>query len=340
MSTITLGRTNLTVNRNGFGALPIQRISHRDAVALLQKAYDHGIDFYDTARGYSDSEEKIGAALHGVRDRVVIATKTLAVTVKEFRQDLETSLTQLQTDYIDLYQLHNPAFCPRPGDQSGLYDALLTARQQGKIRFIGITNHRLPVAEEAVASELYDTLQFPFSYLSSEVDMKLAASCRRNRLGFIAMKALSGGLITDSAAAYAFMAQFDHVLPIWGIQKEHELDEFLAHDRTPPALTAAMQAKIAQDRRELSGSFCRGCGYCMPCPMGIEIYSCARMGLLLRRAPYQVYLTDEWREKMAKVKECIHCNQCVSRCPYKLNPPEMIQKGYEDYRSFQPPSEQ
>ena len=214
MQTVTLGRTGITVGKNGFGALPIQRISMEEAKALLPRAFDGGIRFFDTARGYTDSEEKIGAALSDVRSEIFISTKTMAKNAAEFNEHLETSLRNLRTDYIDIIQFHNPAFCPRPGGEDGLYDAALAAQQAGKVRFIGITNHRLPVAQEAVDSGLYATLQFPFSYLASEKDVALAQSAAQAGMGFIAMKALSGGLISNSAAAYAWMAQYPHVLPI------------------------------------------------------------------------------------------------------------------------------
>lgn len=334
MQTVKLGRTGLIVNKNGFGALPIQRIPKADAVRLLQKAFDRGINYFDTARWYTDSEEKLGAALAPVRSRIIISTKTGAQNAEGLWKDLEQSLRDLGTDYIDIYQFHNPAFCPVPGDESGLYDAMLEAKKQGRIRFIGITNHRLSVAREAVASGLYDTLQFPFSYLASDADRTLVGDCRDKDIGFIAMKALSGGLITDSAMAYAYLAQFAHVEPIWGIQRESELDEFLAYQEQPPVLTPAMEARIARDCKELAGDFCRGCGYCMPCPAGIEINNCARMSLLLRRAPVSVYLTDEWRQKMKKIEDCIHCGQCAKKCPYGLDTPALLQKNYADFKTF------
>ena len=204
MTTVTLGRTGITVNKNGFGALPIQRITKDEAAGLLRKAYDGGITLFDTARAYSDSEEKIGYAMSDIRNHIYITTKTAAQNADAFWKDLETSLTLLKTDHVDVYQFHNPSFCPKPGDESGLYDAALKAREQGKIRFIGITNHRLSVANEAVESGLYDTLQFPFCYLCSDKDVELVEVCKKSNVGFIAMKALSGGLITNSAAAYAF----------------------------------------------------------------------------------------------------------------------------------------
>lgn len=332
MEQVTLGRTGITVNKNGFGALPIQRICTEDAVKLARKAYDAGITFFDTARFYTDSEEKLGEAFYGMREKVYIATKTAASSAEEFWEQLATSLHNLRTDYIDLYQFHNPSFCPKPGDGTGLYEAMLEAKQQGKIRHIGITNHRLAVAEEAIASGLYETLQFPFCYLATERDIALVEKCRAANMGFIAMKALSGGLITNSQAAYAFEAQYDNVLPIWGIQRESELDEFISYIERPPVMTEDIRTLIEHDREMLSGEFCRGCGYCMPCPAGIEINNCARMSLLLRRSPSELQLTAQVQEKMKKIENCLHCDQCKSKCPYGLDTPALLQKNYEDYK--------
>lgn len=334
MQVVTLGRTGLVVSKNGFGALPIQRVEKKDAVYLLQKAFYNGINYFDSARWYSDSEEKLGAAFSYTRDKIIISTKTGAQTVEGFWKDLEQSLKNLQSDYIDIYQFHNPDFCPKPGDESGLYEAMLEAKKQGKIRFIGLTNHRLSVAKEAIDSDLYDTMQFPFSYLASDADVEIVESCKNKNMGFIAMKALSGGLLTDSAMAYAYLAQYEHVAPIWGIQRENELDEFLSYNANPPVLTDEMKKQIEHDRKELLGDFCRGCGYCMPCPAGIEINNCARMSLLLRRAPQDTYLSKDWQDKMKKIENCLYCNKCMSKCPYKLNTPELLNKNYEDYKGF------
>ena len=334
MQKVTLGRTGLTVNKNGFGALPIQRRSVEDAEVILRKAFAGGIDFFDTARAYSDSEEKLGKALSDVRDRFTLATKTAAATPEAFWGDLETSLRLLKTDHIDIYQFHNPAFCPKPGDGSGLYEAMLEAREQGKIRFIGITNHRIGVAQEAVESGLYDTLQFPFSYLASEREIELVRLCGEKNIGFIAMKALSGGLIASSRAAYAYLAQFDNVLPIWGVQRERELDEFLSYQEAPPQMDGEIQALIDRDRMQLAGDFCRGCGYCLPCPAKIDIPNAARMSLLLRRAPSRNFLTPEQQELMGRIDDCIHCNHCADHCPYGLDTPKLLRDNYEDYKTF------
>ena len=334
MRTVTLGRTGITVQKNGFGALPIQRIPADDAVRLLRRAREGGITYFDSARSYTDSEEKLGLAFGGAWDGIFIATKTPSLSAEGFWKDLETSLSLLKTDCIDVYQFHNPPFCPKPGDGTGLYEAMLEARAQGKIRFIGLTNHRLDVAREAVESGLYDTLQFPFSYLSGEPEHSLVKLCAEKNVGFICMKALSGGLITRSDAAYAYLAQYENTLPIWGVQREKELDEFLSYNDNPPVMTDELAAFIEKEHESLAGDFCRGCGYCMPCPAGIEINQCARMSLMLRRAPSAAWLTPEWQAKMELIENCKHCGQCVKKCPYTLNTPELLRKNLEDYRTF------
>lgn len=334
MGSVKLGRTGLVVEKQGFGCLPIQRISKAEAVELLHRAYDGGMNYFDTARAYSDSEEKVGAAFAGMRDRVILATKTAAQTAEEFWKDLETSLRTLGTDYIDIYQFHNPAFCPRPGGADGLYDAALEARSQGKIRHISITNHRLAVAHEAIDSGLYDTLQFPFSYLSGPQELELVEKCRAADMGFIAMKGLSGGLLNNAEACYAFMQEYPNVVPIWGIQREEELDQWLELTARDPHVTPEIQAVIDKDRKELAGNFCRSCGYCLPCTAGIDIPQAARMSALLRRSPYQPYMSDEWYAKMHKIEECVHCDACKSRCPYGLDTPALLQAMLKDYDAF------
>lgn len=331
MAKIKLGRTGLIVEQNGFGALPIQRISRPDAVYLLQKAQAGGMNYFDTARGYSDSEEKISEAFAGRRSEVIIASKTFAQTADAFWRDLETSLSNLKTDHIDVYQFHNPPFCPRPGDESGMYDAMLKAREQGKIRFIGITNHRLPVALEAVDSGLYDTLQFPFSYLASDKDLAVVKACAENDIGFVAMKALSGGLITNAAAACAWICQHKNVVPIWGIQLEKELDDFLACIPVSPVCSEDMLTIIEADRQDLQGNFCRACGYCMPCPQGIEINTCARASQLMRRAPKQIILSEKGQAMMRQIENCTECGQCAAKCPYELDTPALLKRNYEDF---------
>lgn len=333
MGKVRLGSTGIIVNKTGFGGLPIQRISDEAAEKLLWMAYDAGINFYDTGKTYSDSEVKLGRVLSKVRNNVYIATKTPAKNAEDFWKNLEASLERLQTDYIDIYQFHNPPFCPKPGDGTGLYEAALEAKSQGKIKHIGISSHKIPIAEEVIASGLYEVLQFPFCYLVSEKDMEIVEACKKADIGFIAMKALAGGVINNAKAAYAFQEQYDHVVPVWGIQRESELQEFISYMNHPPVMDEEMKAVIENDIRELSGDFCRGCGYCLPCPAGIPINNCARMSLLLRRSSLQTFLGEVWQENMKKIENCINCGACASRCPYGLNPPEMLRRNYEDYKA-------
>ena len=332
MKTVRLGKTGITVPQNAFGCLPIQRDSKEVAVKLLREAYEGGMRFFDTARAYTDSEEKVGEAFDGMRDKIYIATKTHAKTPDGFWKDLETSLKLLRTDYIDIYQLHMAPQCYKPGDGTGMYECLVKAKEQGMIRHIGITAHKLMVAQEIVESGLYETLQYPFSYLSSEKEIALVNACVKADIGFICMKALAGGLITRSDAAMAFIAQFDGLVPIWGVQRENELREWLSYMDETPSMTDEIAAYIKGEQDELSGSFCRGCGYCLPCPQGIEINNCARMSLMLRRAPSKAWLSEEYQAKMAKIESCVNCRQCVKRCPYELDTPELLRKNLEDYK--------
>ena len=288
--------------------------------------------FFDTARAYSDSEVKVGEAFDGMREKVFIATKTGAKTPEEVRAQVETSLKNLRTDYIDIYQFHCADQCYRPGDGTGMYECMEELKKEGKIRHIGITAHKLYIAEEAVESGLYETLQYPFSYLSSEKEIALVKKCKEANMGFIAMKGLAGGLINRSEAAMAFMSQFDNALPIWGIQKEKELEEWLSYMAETPTMNEELTAYIEKEQKELTGEFCRGCGYCMPCPAGIMINQCARMSLMLRRAPSKAWLTPQMQAEMKKIEVCLHCNQCMKKCPYELNTPELLKKNYEDYK--------
>ncbi|MGI6535356.1 MAG: aldo/keto reductase [Eggerthellaceae bacterium] len=332
MDTVTLGSTGMKVAQNQFGALPIQRISKDQAVALVRRAYDGGMRFFDTARAYSDSEEKLGAAFDGMRDKVYIASKTMAKTPEEFWKQLDTSLANLHTDYLDLYQFHCVDQVWAPGDGTGMYECMLQAKEQGKIRHIGVTAHKLEVAFDLVNSGLYETLQYPFSYLASEREHELVALCKQKNVGFLAMKGMAGGLITRSDAAMAYIAQFDNVLPIWGIQRESELDEWLSYFKETPQMTPELQAFVAQERTELAGNFCRGCGYCLPCTADIMINQCARMSLMLRRAPSKAWLTPQMQDEMAKIQDCTECGICMTRCPYGLDIPNLLKQNYEDYQ--------
>ena len=332
MKTVALGTTGIVTPQNAFGALPIQRDDTETAVRLLRLAYEGGMTFFDTARSYTDSEEKVGIALSDVRNRVYIATKTGAKTPEEMKRHLETSLSLLKTDHVDLYQFHCAPCCFRPGDGTGMYECMEDFKRQGMVRHIGITCHKIGVAEECVESGLYETMQFPFSYLSGARETALVRSCEEHGMGFIAMKALAGGLITNARAAFAFISQFDGVLPIWGIQRETELMQWLSFMKDPAEMDEETAAFIREDKKNFGSDFCRGCGYCMPCPQGITINQCARMSLMLRRAPSKSWLSEYWQEEMKKIETCLHCGRCAARCPYELDTPALLRKNYEDYQ--------
>lgn len=332
MNTIRLGRSELMVTKTAFGALPIQRISTAEAVKLVRRAYEGGINYFDTANMYTDSEEKLGLALKDVREKVIISTKSGATDKQGAMAHIEQSLRHL--GYIDLFQFHNPAVLPDISDPNGAFAAALEMKEKGYIRHIGITNHRHHIAKAAIESGNFETLQFPFCYLATDVDLELVELCKQADMGFIAMKGLSGGLLNNAAACHAFMQQYENVVPIWGVQRMEELEQWLSLAETSGAMTEELKAVIEKDRAELAGSFCRGCGYCMPCPAGIEINNSARMNMLLRRAPYRPYLTDEWYEKMHRIENCIHCDSCKSRCPYGLDTPALLQYMLKDYDEF------
>jgi len=324
MQQTIFGKTGLKVGRTGFGAIPIQRIPYDESTAILRRAYEAGVTVYDTANGYTTSEDRIGTALSHVRDKIVLCTKSGASNPESLLAHLENSLQKLRTDYIDVFQFHNPNFVPRPGGEDGLYDALAKARTEGKVRFISISAHKHTMALEAVQSGLYDTLQYPFSYLSSDEELALIDHCKTHNVGILAMKGLCGGILSNAKAAFAFLRQYENVVPIWGIQKMDELDEFLTYEANPPALDEDLQKAIDEDRAKLLGSFCRACGYCLPCPAKIPIPMAARMEFLMGRMIRERFVSEEWQENMRNIDDCTACGNCTANCPYELNVPELL----------------
>lgn len=330
MRKVRLGKTGLMVSKTSFGALPIQRVSFDEASRLLNHAYESGVNFFDTANAYSDSEEKIGYALSHVRDKIIIATKTGTNSLDFVKRNLDESLRRMKTDYIDIYQIHNPATLP----DDDIYEFLLRAKEAGKIRHIGITNHRPSVAIEAVKSGRFETLQFPFCILSGDKEREIVELCAKEDVGFLAMKAMSGGLITNTRAAFAFLDTFPNVVPLYGVQRMSELEEWLSYEENPPAFDDEIKEGIEKQREELGADFCRGCAYCMPCPQGIEIWNSARISLLIGRAPYQDFMTDEWREKMNLIENCTNCRKCASQCPFGLDTPMLLKRELERYNEL------
>ena len=334
MDKVRLGKTELYVSKPAMGCLPIQRCEKDYAIKLLLSAYNKGINYFDTANAYTDSEEKIGLALADVRENIVISTKSGAHDKETILLHIENSLKMLKTSYIDLFQFHKLEELPDFNDPEGIYSAALIAKERGWIKHIGFTTHRIDVAEKGIESGMFETCQFPFSYISSDRDLALAKKCKDNDMGFIAMKGLAGGMLSNAEACTAFMNQYDNVVPIWGIQKLEELDEWIEYSNMDLHLNDEIAAFINEERNALSKNFCRSCGYCMPCTVGIEIRNCARMDMLLRRSPWQEYMSDEWYAKMMKINDCINCRQCVSKCPYGIDQPSVLKYMLNDYLEF------
>jgi len=334
MKMLRLGRSELMVSKTAMGCLPIQRCSTDDAVAIIRRAYEGGVRFFDTANAYTDSEYKLGIALEGVRDKVVISTKSSSRDYATILEHIENSLRMLKTDYVDLFQFHMVTEMPDFDDPTGMYAAALEAKRRGWIHHIGVTTHRIDLAFELIESGKFETMQFPFSYISHERDFELVKRCRELDVGFIAMKGLAGGMLSNARACHAFMNEHDNVVPIWGVQSMEQINEWLALAEEDPVMDEALRAVIKKDRAELGSNFCRGCGYCLPCPEGIVIYNAARMDMLLRRAVWQDYVTDEWYEKMHKIENCRHCGLCASRCPYGLDTPAVLEYMLKDYDEF------
>ena len=334
MEKMRLGRTNLIISRTSFGALPIQRVPMEDAKILLQKAFDSGINFYDTARMYTDSEEKIGLGLSKYRHNIILATKSFFRTGEELMKDIELSLKLLKTDYIDIYQSHFCKTLPLPDDGTQVYETFLKAREQGKIKFIGVTTHDVNVAIQGATSGLYDTVQYPLSCLSVQRDLDIIPICKEHDVGLIAMKAMSGGLIRNTRGAFAFLRAYENVVPIWGIQSIEELEEWISYENNPPVLDSKLLEEIEQEKMELGMSFCRGCGYCLPCPVGIPIVTAARMKLFLGRMPAELYTTPEWQYNMALIDKCLHCDSCKNKCPYNLDTPALLAVNNRFYKEY------
>ena len=332
METMRLGKTELIVTKPAFGALPVQRCDMENAVKILRRAYEGGIRYFDTANSYTDSEEKIGRALSDVREDIVISTKSQGRDHDTVEKHIRLSLERMKTGYIDLFQFHMVSNWDEI--DHGAWQAAEEAKEQGLVRHIGVTTHSLAFAFEMARSGRFETLQYPFSYLSNDEEHRLVQLCREQDMGFIAMKALAGGMLTNARAVHAFMKEQPGVVPIYGVQTLEELGQWLALAQEDPSLDEELRTLIEKDRTELGGQFCRSCGYCMPCPQGIEIRNCARMDMLIRRSPWRPYFTPEWQEKMAKIETCIECGRCRSRCPYKLDTPKVLKYMLQDYRAF------
>ncbi len=330
-----LGKTGLMVSRVAMGGIPIQRLSKQEAVSLLHKAYDGGINFYDTAHVYTDSEEKIGAAFAGEkRSKVILASKTMSTTYHEAMAQIDESLRRLKTDYIDLYQWHNPQNIEHFQLGYGPYQALQDAKREGKIRFIGISSHHLSRASAAIESGAFDTLQFPLSLLSSQEEIDLSYKCGSYEMGFISRKGMAGGRIKDACLAFTFINQYSHIVPVWGIERPEELEQLLDAAAHPRPFTPEMQAEAERLRREVGVEYCRGCGSCLPCTAKITIPEMMRDMFFINRYPEDNQFTEQQLEEVRRIDNCDECKGCIAKCPWHLNVPRILKQHKTNFLKF------
>ena len=325
-----LGNTGLEVSELGFGGIPILRLESNEAKRIVRHAFDRGINFFDTANAYRDSEAKIGETFAGMRDQVIIATKTMRRDGKGALENLEQSLRMLRTDYIDLYQFHQVAqenvwemICA-PG---GALEVLQKAKEAGKIRFLGITSHSRSMAIKLIQTGLFSTIQFPFNFIEEAAALDLHPEARRLGLGILAMKPFAGGMIDNATIAFKYLRRFPDVLPLPGFDSMAAIDEVVSFYEKANVVTAEDETKMAEYRQDLGQQFCRRCEYCQPCPQGVMITPAMGYQVAARRMSPRVSVEFS-REAMETVPRCIECGVCIQRCPYNLPIPTMLKKHY------------
>jgi predicted aldo/keto reductase-like oxidoreductase len=333
---IRLGKTGMMVTRLGFGGIPIQRLNEADAVAVVKKCLDLGLNYIDTANGYSTSEERIGKAVKGRRHDVIIATKTFPGTPEMIEANLELSLKRLDTDYIDLYQFHgvnDKATLDKILEpENGLYKVFEKAKKAGKIRHIGITSHQIDAAKEQVKCGRFETIMFPFNFITNEPATELLPLCREHDMGFIVMKPLAGGMLDNATIAFKYLLQFPDIVSIPGIEKIHEIEEIYQIYSGTPEMTAAEKKQMQRMRKELGNRFCRRCDYCQPCSQEIPISMIMTFPTFIKRLPPDWYLKSPFiPSAMEKAATCIECGECEQRCPFNLPIREMIKESYNLY---------
>ena len=327
MDTVRLGRTELRVSRIGFGGIPIQRVSDEDAQRVLRRTLDLGVTFFDTAYGYGTSEERVGEALCEERDRIILATKTPGRDRATALQHLELSLKRLRAGVIDLWQLHNVSSEETYGKvvgPGGALEAAHEALRDGVVRHIGLTSHSMDIAVKAVTSNLFETIQFPFNYVTREAEEHLIPLAGKHDVGFIGMKPFAGGLLDDARLSIKYVLQWDNVVPDPGIETVADIEgiiEVLTGDRR---LTDADREAIGRVRREVGHRFCRRCGYCLPCPAEVPIPVALNIRSFIRRLPEAEILEGGIADVAARAAGCQRCGDCETRCPYGLPIREML----------------
>lgn len=319
----TLGKTGLEVSRVGFGGIPIQTVSEQQAVEAVRRCYDLGVNFFDTARAYTNSEERIGKALDGVRNEVVLATKSISRTREGVLRDFEASLKELRTDYIDVYQLHNVTYeheWEQISALGGALEAVQELLEEGRILHIGVTGHHASLLATVIRTDLFETAMIPYNFMTLEPERELFPLCSRMGVGTIVMKPLGGGSFSSPEAALKYVLSSEDVdLVIPGVSSVDEVDANLLVASSQHALTAEERSEIEGDRERLGDSFCRNCNYCQPCPQGIPISFALRAeSQFLRRQGWSERLGHRINDAVEKTESCVECGACETRCPYNL----------------------
>ncbi len=329
----TLGKTGLRISRLGFGGIPIQRIDAESAAKLMRELLDAGINYIDTARGYTVSEEYIGLGLEGIRDQFVLATKAMSRDRAGMEKEIATSLKNLRTEYIDLYQIHNPT----PADlekvcaPGGALEALQAAKAAGKIGHLGVTAHTTAVFEMALALPWVETIMFPYNIVETQGE-ELIRKAAQQGVGFIVMKPLAGGAIEDATLALRFILQNEDVsVVIPGMANPEELAQNVAACENVTPLTQEELRSIQAIRDQLGTNFCRRCNYCAPCTAGISIYSIFLMEGYLSRYGLEDWARARYAALSKTASDCVGCGVCETRCPYHLPIRDMMKKAVEKF---------
>lgn len=329
----TLGKTGLKVSRMGFGGIPIQRIDAEGTKKLMEQLVEAGVNYIDTARGYTVSEEYLGYALEGIRDKFVIATKSMARTKEAMAADIRTSLKNLRTDYIDLYQIHNPSMDQLDTvlGRDGALEALQEAKAAGKIGHIGLTAHSAAVFARALELDFVETIMFPYNIVENQ-GAELIAKCKEKQVGFIAMKPLAGGAIENGDLALRYVCANDGVdVVIPGMADEAELVQNIKACANPEAFSAEEEAEVQSIRDQLGTNFCRRCNYCAPCTVGISIPNVFLFAGYLERYNLSGWARERYETLSAKASDCVECGECETRCPYHLPIREMLKKCAQEF---------
>jgi len=332
---IRLGKTNMLISRLGFGGIPIQRLNEDEAVTVVKRCLDLGITFIDTANAYTTSEERIGKAIAGRRDGLVIATKSLSRKREGVEKHLKLSLERLKVEYIDLYQFHGISDFNSLDmilDPSGPIGVVEKARDMGLVKHIGITSHQMDVAKKAVASGRFETIMFPLNFVTSEAADELLPLAREHDVGFIVMKPLAGGMIDNAKIAFKYLLQFPDIVTIPGIEKVSEIEEIVRILEGPQTVTAAELEEMQKLKQELGTRFCHRCDYCQPCQEGILISTVMMYPSLVRRLPPEHLVSGIWSAIVEKADSCTQCGECEERCPYHLPIRDMLAEYVNQYQ--------